>query len=297
MVWARQLVLVFGNTTQAISAILTGFFGGMAIGSFVGGRLADRVRRPLRMYGLLEIALVVVVLADARSRSACSTSSIAASSARSRRSPPARPPPVRAGAPRPRSGHGDDGRDAADPDPLPEPGRRPPVAGLRAAVCGEHDRGDHRDHRRRLRPDRAASGSPARSRSAATCSAVGRARRTAPWTGGPPPRRRSEASPPGDAPAPVARTRTARAVGSGGPSPLRRSDSDSSSRSCPGSPRSATRPCGRGCWRRGPATRRYVFTPDPHLLPGRDRGRGHRLRAVPGAGSASRSACSRSCSC
>lgn len=63
IVWARQLVLVFGNTTQAVSAILTGFFGGMAIGSFLGGRLADRVRSPLRLYGYLELALVVVVLA------------------------------------------------------------------------------------------------------------------------------------------------------------------------------------------------------------------------------------------
>jgi spermidine synthase len=63
IVWARQLVLVFGNTTQAVSAILTGFFGGMAIGSYVGGRLADRVRSPLRLYGLLELALVAVVLA------------------------------------------------------------------------------------------------------------------------------------------------------------------------------------------------------------------------------------------
>jgi spermidine synthase len=63
VVWSRQLVLVFGNTTQAVSTILTGFFGGMAIGSFVGGRLADRVRSPLRLYGLLELALVVVVVA------------------------------------------------------------------------------------------------------------------------------------------------------------------------------------------------------------------------------------------
>jgi spermidine synthase len=62
VVWARQLVLVFGNTTQAISAILTGFFAGMAIGSVVGGRLADRVKSPLRLYGVLEILLVVVVL-------------------------------------------------------------------------------------------------------------------------------------------------------------------------------------------------------------------------------------------
>ena len=45
-----------------MSAILTGFFGGMAIGSAVGGRIADRVRSPLRMYGILELVLVVVVL-------------------------------------------------------------------------------------------------------------------------------------------------------------------------------------------------------------------------------------------
>ena len=62
IVWSRQLVLVFGNTTQAVSAILTGFFGGMAIGAAVGGRIADRVRSPLRLYGLLECVLVVVVL-------------------------------------------------------------------------------------------------------------------------------------------------------------------------------------------------------------------------------------------
>src|SRR5436305_11920309 len=62
VVWSRQLVLVFGNTTQAVATILTGFFGGMAVGSFLGGRLADRTRSTLRLYGLLELVLVVVVL-------------------------------------------------------------------------------------------------------------------------------------------------------------------------------------------------------------------------------------------
>ena len=62
IVWSRQLVLVFGNTTQAVSAILTGFFGGIAVGSFLGGRIADRVRSPLRMYGVLELTLAVVVI-------------------------------------------------------------------------------------------------------------------------------------------------------------------------------------------------------------------------------------------
>ena len=62
IVWSRQLVLVFGNTTQAVSAILAGFFGGIAIGSYAGGRIADRVRDPLRMYGILELVLAAVVV-------------------------------------------------------------------------------------------------------------------------------------------------------------------------------------------------------------------------------------------
>jgi spermidine synthase len=62
VVWARQLVLVFGNTTQAVSAILTGFFGGMAIGSWVGGKAADKSSRPLRLYAALELTLALVVI-------------------------------------------------------------------------------------------------------------------------------------------------------------------------------------------------------------------------------------------
>jgi spermidine synthase len=62
VVWARQLVLVFGNTTQAVSAILTGYFGGMAIGSVLGGRVADRIRSPLQLYGIVELILVLVVV-------------------------------------------------------------------------------------------------------------------------------------------------------------------------------------------------------------------------------------------
>ena len=62
VVWARQLVLVFGNTSQAVSTILTGFFAGLAIGGAVGGRIADRVARPLRLYAGLELGLVVIVL-------------------------------------------------------------------------------------------------------------------------------------------------------------------------------------------------------------------------------------------
>ncbi|MEO5590465.1 MAG: MFS transporter, partial [Gemmatimonadaceae bacterium] len=48
---------------QAVSAILTGFFGGIAIGSWAGGKLADKVGRPLRLYAILEILLAVIVVA------------------------------------------------------------------------------------------------------------------------------------------------------------------------------------------------------------------------------------------
>ena len=63
IVWSRQLVIVFGNTTQAVSTILTAFFGGMAVGAWLGGRLADRVRSPLRMYALLELGVAAVAIA------------------------------------------------------------------------------------------------------------------------------------------------------------------------------------------------------------------------------------------
>ncbi len=68
MVWLRQLILILGSTLFATSAILSTFMGGLALGSFLAGRVADRSRyRPLRLYGLLETgiglyALVVPIL-------------------------------------------------------------------------------------------------------------------------------------------------------------------------------------------------------------------------------------------
>lgn len=43
VVWARQLVLVFGNTVYAVSTILTIFFAGLALGSWFFGRVADKI--------------------------------------------------------------------------------------------------------------------------------------------------------------------------------------------------------------------------------------------------------------
>ena len=57
VVWTRQLELLFGATTYAVSALLTAFMTGLALGSMVGGRFADRVRRPLFAYGMLELGI------------------------------------------------------------------------------------------------------------------------------------------------------------------------------------------------------------------------------------------------
>jgi spermidine synthase len=55
VVWVRMLSLAFGVTVHAISTVLAAFMAGLALGSFAGGWPADRVRRPLALYGLVEI--------------------------------------------------------------------------------------------------------------------------------------------------------------------------------------------------------------------------------------------------
>ena len=54
----RQLSLVFGVTVHAVATVLAAFFSGLALGSFLAGRYADRTHRPLRTYGAIEIILV-----------------------------------------------------------------------------------------------------------------------------------------------------------------------------------------------------------------------------------------------
>ncbi len=63
VLWARMLGLVFGATTLAISTVLAAFMGGLALGSALAGRLASRIKRPFRAYGILEIGIAVYALA------------------------------------------------------------------------------------------------------------------------------------------------------------------------------------------------------------------------------------------
>ena len=56
-VWTRELTLVFGSTTLALSTVLSVFMGGLALGSRLGGRYADRLTDRLRAYALAEAAV------------------------------------------------------------------------------------------------------------------------------------------------------------------------------------------------------------------------------------------------
>jgi len=62
VVWFKQLQFVLGSSTYAVSVVVACFFGGLACGSWLGGRLADRWRRLLRGYAALEFALGVVAV-------------------------------------------------------------------------------------------------------------------------------------------------------------------------------------------------------------------------------------------
>jgi spermidine synthase len=63
VVWSRMFVLVLGSTVYAVSTVLGVFMGGLALGSWLFGRLADRPGASgLRLYGWLELGIGVYAL-------------------------------------------------------------------------------------------------------------------------------------------------------------------------------------------------------------------------------------------
>jgi spermidine synthase len=63
MVWVRELIFVFGGTTYAITTVLVAFMAGLGLGSYFGGRWADRLSRPGLVYGGLEAGIGLYALA------------------------------------------------------------------------------------------------------------------------------------------------------------------------------------------------------------------------------------------
>ncbi|HET6975807.1 MAG TPA: fused MFS/spermidine synthase [Pyrinomonadaceae bacterium] len=62
VLWARMLGLVFGATTLAVSTVLAAFMGGLALGSALAGKFAQRIRKPLSVYGAMEILIALYAL-------------------------------------------------------------------------------------------------------------------------------------------------------------------------------------------------------------------------------------------
>ena len=62
LVWSKVLANLLGNSGQAHAIVLATFMGGLALGAWVFGSRADKVRSPLRMYGLLELGIGLYAL-------------------------------------------------------------------------------------------------------------------------------------------------------------------------------------------------------------------------------------------
>ena len=65
VIWVKLFSLVFGNTVFAVSAVLSSFFFGLALGSYLLGHFSDRYRgKYLFLYGIIElsIALYAIIL-------------------------------------------------------------------------------------------------------------------------------------------------------------------------------------------------------------------------------------------
>jgi spermidine synthase len=63
VVWARQLTLVFGATSPAITTVLAAFMLGLALGSYAAARWAGRWGNPLRAYALIELGIGIYAVA------------------------------------------------------------------------------------------------------------------------------------------------------------------------------------------------------------------------------------------
>src|SRR5882762_968556 len=61
--WFRQAGLALGNSIWASSLVLSGFMGGLALGNALAARYGDRLRNPVRVYAIAEVAIALTGVA------------------------------------------------------------------------------------------------------------------------------------------------------------------------------------------------------------------------------------------
>src|SRR5262245_4889243 len=57
VLWAKYLGLFIGNSTYAHAVVLSGFMGGLALGNYRFGSIADRSRNCFKIYAKIELAI------------------------------------------------------------------------------------------------------------------------------------------------------------------------------------------------------------------------------------------------
>jgi len=62
IVWVRMLTRYLGSTTSATATVLCVFMGGLAVGAYASGKLADRIKRLLVGYAIIEICIALTAL-------------------------------------------------------------------------------------------------------------------------------------------------------------------------------------------------------------------------------------------
>ncbi|MCC6336340.1 MAG: fused MFS/spermidine synthase [Myxococcales bacterium] len=62
VVWSKLLSDVLGNSGQAHAIVLATFMGGLALGAWLFGGLADRLQRPLALYAFIEVGVGLYAL-------------------------------------------------------------------------------------------------------------------------------------------------------------------------------------------------------------------------------------------
>lgn len=58
-IWTRMLHHVFGATSVAISTVLTVFMAGLGLGTWLSGRIANRIKHPIMTYAIAELGVAV----------------------------------------------------------------------------------------------------------------------------------------------------------------------------------------------------------------------------------------------
>jgi spermidine synthase len=63
VLWIRMLVNIFGVTVHAVSTVISSFFAGLALGSYLFGKLGEKTKNPLYIYSMLEFGVGIYALA------------------------------------------------------------------------------------------------------------------------------------------------------------------------------------------------------------------------------------------